>query len=95
MRDQSCKTPKQTPCKRHSPNVLTYKLLKFIAETFYRLPRHMKACAVNDIGATDGSKTATAICRDMFHILFCHFSCVVCQSFNMILLLSRSVMVMC
>lgn len=33
----------------------------------------MKACAVNDIAATDGSKFATAICRDQIQI--CATSC--------------------
>lgn len=33
----------------------------------------MKACAVNDFAATDGSKIATAICRDQIQI--CATSC--------------------
>lgn len=33
----------------------------------------MKACAINDIAATDGSKFATAICRDQIQI--CATSC--------------------
>lgn len=34
-----------------------------------RMTGRTKACAVNDIAAANGSKIATAICRDMFHIL--------------------------
>lgn len=33
----------------------------------------MKACAVNDIAPTDGSKIATAICRDQIQV--CATSC--------------------
>lgn len=41
---------------------------------------HTKACVqLSDTAATDASKTATAICRDMFHILWNHFGCLLCQ----------------
>lgn len=68
------------------------KIIRSFTRCWSLLPKHGRitqchtnACAVNDIAATDGSKTATAICRDMFHILWYHFSCAVCQSFNFFL----------
>lgn len=40
---------------------------------------HQARVQLSDTAATDGSKTATAICGDLFHILWNHFGCLLCQ----------------